>query len=86
MLEFLLCDEHQFPTILVSSKIPELVAITSWYLRWERGQATHGENVKDLAAIGANSPKPKMRTMGWTKPLENFVKFNVDASFDADDL
>ena len=27
-----------------------------------------------------------MRRVVWTKPLQGFVKLNVDASFDADDL
>ena len=61
-------------------------------------QATQGERVKDPARtsiaiealysnfIDANSPRPKMRRMGWVKPLHNFVKINVDASFNADDL
>jgi ribonuclease HI len=98
VLEYLLCSEHQFTTVLGQSSIPELVAITTWYLWWERRQAVQGEKVKDPArtaiAIGAlysnftaaNSSKPKLRTMGWVKPLQNFVKVNVDASFDADDL
>jgi hypothetical protein len=36
--------------------------------------------------IAAHSPKPKLRRDGRTKPLQNFVKLNVDASSDADDL
>jgi ribonuclease HI len=34
----------------------------------------------------ANSARPKLRKAGWAKPLNDFVKLNVDASFDADDL
>jgi hypothetical protein len=34
----------------------------------------------------ANSPKAKRKTKGWSKPIQSFVKLNVDASFDADDL
>jgi ribonuclease HI len=97
-LEYLLCENHDTPTVLGQSKIPEMVAITSWYLWWERRQITHDEKVKEPAqsaiAIGAlysnytaaNSARPKLRKAGWAKPLNDFVKLNVDASFDADDL
>jgi hypothetical protein len=36
--------------------------------------------------VAACSPKPKIRKMSWTKPLHDFVKLNVDASFDEDQL
>jgi hypothetical protein len=78
-LEYLLCEDNQFPTILGQSKIPYLVAITYWYLWWERIQITHGECVKEPArsalAIGAlysnftlaNSAKPRMKKIGCVK-------------------
>jgi hypothetical protein len=34
--------------------------------------------------IAAHSPKPKLQKYGWTKPLQNFIKLNVDASLDVD--
>lgn len=98
VLEHLLCVENQTTTILGQTHAPELVAITCWYLWWERRQIAHGEKVKEpvgtALAIGAiysnfttaNSPKAKRKTKGWSKPIQSFVKLNVDASFDADDL
>jgi hypothetical protein len=80
-LEYLLCEDNQFPTILGQSKIPDLVDITYWYLWWERRQITHGESVKEPArsalAIGAlysnftlaNSALPRMKKIGWVKPF-----------------
>jgi hypothetical protein len=34
----------------------------------------------------ANSPRAKPKREGWTKPLHDHLKINVDASFDADEL
>jgi hypothetical protein len=96
--EYLLCNQYSITPILGKSKLPELVGITCWYLWWERREAAHGEHVKEptqtAIAIGAlysnfvaaRSTKPKIRKEGWTKPLQEFVKLNVDASFDADEL
>jgi hypothetical protein len=98
VLDCLLCNKHTITPILGQSKLPELVGIICWYMWWERRQATHGEELKEVAqtaiAIGApysnsvpvHSPKQKMRKVGWTKPLHNFVKLNVYACFDADDM
>jgi hypothetical protein len=64
----------------------------------KKRQITHDEKMKEPAqsaiAIGvlysnytaSNSARPKLRKAGWAKPLKDFVKLNVDASFDADDL
>jgi ribonuclease HI len=80
------------------ASVPELVAVTSWYLWWERCKATRGEKVQDpentaraIDAIysnfyAANTPKAKPKRGGWLKPLKDYVKINVDASFDADQL
>jgi hypothetical protein len=74
------------------------VAITCWYLWWERRQITHSEKVKlpaqtamKMGAIYSNfaaacSPKVRWVVKGWSKPLQNFVKLNVDVSLDMDDL
>jgi hypothetical protein len=98
VLEHLLCVENQTTTILGQTHTPELVEITCWYLWWERRQIADGEKVKEpvgtAMGIGAiysnftteNSPKAKRVTRGWSKPIKSFVKPNVDASFDADDL
>jgi hypothetical protein len=48
----------------------------------ERRQATHGEKVKD----SASPAKLKMKKKGWVKPMQDYLKLNVDVSFDADDL
>jgi hypothetical protein len=57
-----------------------------------------GEKVKEPAksalAIGtlysnfvaANSAKPMIKKKGWEKPMQDFVKLNVDAAFYAGDL
>jgi ribonuclease HI len=50
--------------------------------------------VQSAIAIGAlnsnytaaNSSRPKFWKAGWPKPLKDFAKLNVDASFDDDDL
>jgi isoaspartyl peptidase/L-asparaginase-like protein (Ntn-hydrolase superfamily) len=34
----------------------------------------------------ANTPKEKPKRDGWQKPLKDYVKINVDASFDADQV
>jgi hypothetical protein len=98
VLEYLICEDQQYPMLLGQSKIPKLVAVTCWYLWWERRQATKGEHVKDpdksATAIGAlysnftaaYIAKPKARRVGWEKSTQDFVKLNVDAAFYADDL
>ena len=69
-----------------------------WYLWWERRQASHGEviqasgrsaqsiialalNYKCIKKVGGAAP---IHRHGWLKPLEDFVKLNVDAAFDVD--
>jgi hypothetical protein len=36
--------------------------------------------------LAAYSAKQKMKKKGWVKPVQDFVKLNVDVAFDADDL
>jgi hypothetical protein len=75
----------------------ELIATTIRYVWWERRQATHGESVRQpertaqaISALVMNytrSRKTKNNGIcrhGWVKPKEDYVKLNVDDSFDAD--
>jgi hypothetical protein len=98
VLESLLCSERVFNSILGQSIIAENFAVTCWYLWWERRQAVNGEKIqpvsKSASAImalianfkAANSPKAKAKKGIWIKPQLEFLKINVDASFDANDL
>lgn len=78
--------------------VSELVAVTCWYLWWSRQQTTNNEKTQGPRVIAraiealhvnfvaANSPKPRAKREGWLRPLQDYVKINVDASFDADTL
>jgi ribonuclease HI len=78
--------------------VSELVAVTCWYLWWSRRQITNDERtqgprgaaraIEALHAnfVAANSPNPRAKREGWLRPLQDYVKINVDASFDADTL
>ena len=69
-----------------------------WYIWGERRKHVHGEEVQvparsalAIAALTANYLKAMKKTVeprksGWSKPLEGFVKLNVDASFRAHSL
>jgi ribonuclease HI len=98
VLEQIISNEiHVMPPEGTAS-IPELVAVTAWYLWWERCKATRGEALQDpertaraIEALysnyfAANSPKAKAKRGGWVKPISDHVKVNVDASFDEDQL
>jgi len=71
----------------------ELILTGGWYLRWERRQLVHGENIQRPSRSGLSiatlTKNYKMATIkgtkerqGWHKPSEKFVKVNIDASFD----
>ena len=74
----------------------EMIAITSWYLWWERRKLVHKERIQDAKQISmgiqalttnyvvASSPRASMKRGGWIRPPVGFVKLNVDASFDHD--
>ena len=74
----------------------ELIAITAWYLWWDRRQLVHEGKLQDAnqtsmgaRAITANyvnaySPKAPHKIGGWSIPPRGFVKLNVDAAFDHD--
>jgi ribonuclease HI len=78
-------------------KIPEIVAIGSWYIWWLRRRQTHGEQippiqhcVNSIRAITANARKsvPQVNSVAkkvWARPLARNLKVNVDAAYlDAD--
>jgi hypothetical protein len=58
-----------------------------------KGHITHVEKVKEPAKsalaidalysnfIAANSAKLRMKKLGWVKPLQEFIKLNVNATF-----
>ena len=93
----LLIPEHEL-AFLGSHNTRKLIAITAWYLWWNRRQFVHEGKVQDasqtsmgILAIASNyiktySPKAKRKSEGWSKPSMGFVKLNVDASFDHDQL
>ena len=98
MLEFLLSMPERELTILGTPNVRELIAISTWYLWWERRKLVHKEKTQDanqismgIRAITLNyvlaiSPKATMKRGGWVQPPRGFVKLNVDASFDHDRL
>ena len=99
VLEFLLSPEHLVPSLVLGEETTaEKIAITCWYLWWERRQFVHGEKVqesirsampiKSLTAnyMAAYSAKPKRKHAVWLKPPHDHVKTNMNASFDEDSL
>ena len=75
-----------------------MIAITAWYLWWERRSLVHQGKTQDAYQISmgaraittnyviAQSSKATNKIEGWTRPPLGFVKLNVDASFDQDML
>lgn len=71
----------------------ELILTGGWYLWWERRQQVHGERTQPIARsavsimvltlnyMKAMKKQPQIKD-GWKKPREDYVKVNVDASFD----
>lgn len=96
VLEHLLCVEHKVTN--TSHAILELVAVACWYIWWSGRQVTNGEkgqeprqmarSVEALYAnfYAANTPKARAKRDGWSRPLLDHLKINVDASFDIDSL
>jgi ribonuclease HI len=75
----------------------ELIMTAIWYIWWERRQATHGELIRQpvrsaqaILALVTNYTRARKKENqgilrhGWVRPKEDYVKLNVDASFDAD--
>ena len=73
-----------------------MIAITTWYLWWDRHKLVHEGKSQDAHQtsmgahaitanyVNAHSPKAISKTRGWSRPPMGFVKLNVDASFDHD--
>lgn len=77
-----------------SIEIPEIVALTCWYLWWQRREIIKGEQVQTTCHTAmaiqamtlnfvraASKPNPAPRLNIWKKPLSEFQVLNVDASF-----
>jgi hypothetical protein len=76
----------------------ELIAMTAWYIWWARQRKTHDEtgppipecamSIKALVANHSrvNLPSSSCKRHGWSQLLSGHVKFNVEATFNADDL
>ena len=89
--------DHELP-ILGSRNAGELIAIAAWYLWWNRRKLVHegksqeaSQTSMEIRAITVNYvnshfPKAKRKSEGWCRPSMGFVKLNVDASFDHDQL
>lgn len=96
VLELLLLMPDQEISILGSQNARELIAITAWYLWWNRRKLVHegksqeaSQTSMGIRAITANyvnahSPKAIRKKGGWSRPPMGFVKLNVNASFDHD--
>ena len=70
----------------------ELILTGGWYLWWERRQVVRGEAVQSFARSAMsivvlsqnyiNATKKEAREKeGWKRPIEDFVKLNIDGSF-----
>ena len=96
VLELLLLMPHEELSILVCQNARELIAITAWYLWWDRRKLVHEGKSQDAhqtsmgaRAITANyfnaySSKAIRKIGGWSIPPRGFVKLNVDAAFHHD--
>lgn len=96
ILEYLLSLPDQELCIMGTRNVRDMIAISAWYLWWERHKLVHNETtqnaqqismgIRALAAnfVNASSPKASMKRGGWSNPPTGFVKLNVDASFDHD--
>jgi len=73
-----------------------MIAVTTWYLWWDRRKLVHEGKFQDANQISmgaqamtthyvnAHSPKATSKSGGWRRPPMGFVKLNVDASYDHD--
>ena len=96
ILEYLLSLPDQELCIMGTRNVRDMIAISAWYLWWERRKLVHNETtqnaqqismgIRALAAnfVNASSPKASIKRGGWSNPPTGFVKLNVDASFDHD--
>lgn len=98
VLELLLLmpDQELFVLGLQNVHVRELIAITTWYLWWDRRKLVHEGKSQDAHQtsmgaraitanyVNAHSSKATSKIRGWSRPPMGFVKLNVDASFDHD--
>lgn len=96
ILEYLLSLPDQELCIMGTRNVRDMIAISAWYLWWERRKLVHNETTQNAQQISmgiraltanfvnASSPKASMKRGGWSSPPTGFVKLNVDASFDHD--
>ena len=80
VLGYLLFLPEQEVSILGIQNVREMVAVTTWYLWWERCKLFHEEKIQDARQISmgihaitanyviASSPKATMKRGGWIKP------------------
>jgi hypothetical protein len=47
ILEYIMCTEQRCTPTMGPTSIPELVAVTCWYIWWERRQATRGKRIQE---------------------------------------
>jgi ribonuclease HI len=92
ILGFLLNASHEVVPGFESIQLREMIAVSAWYIWWNRRRKSHGENVppvqncvNSIRAITANSAKAKalvnVAGQKWLKPRSHYVKVNVDAAF-----
>ena len=98
ILEYLLVLPDQDLRIMGYQNVREMIAISAWYLWWERRKLVHKETTQNATQISmgiialtynfvnASSSKASMKKGGWHCPPRGFVKLNVDASFEQDML
>ena len=96
VLEYLLLLPDQELGIMGHHNVREMIAVSAWYLWWERQKLVHKEVTQNahqvsmgILALTSNfanafSPKADIKKGVWPCPPRGFVKLNVDASFDHD--
>jgi hypothetical protein len=47
ILEYIMCTKQRCTRTMGLTSIPELVAVTCWYIWWERRQATRGKRIQE---------------------------------------
>jgi hypothetical protein len=97
VLEFSLLMHDQDLSPVVTQNAREMIAITTCYLWWERCNLVHGETIQSASQISMGIRvltiffsycflRATIKRGGWTRPPRGFVKLNVDACFDHDEL
>ena len=97
VLELLLLMPDQELFVLGLQNVREFIAITTWYLWWDRRKLVHEGKSQDAHQtsmgaraitanyVNAHSLKATSKTRGWSRPPMGFVKLNVDAAFYPDE-